>query len=105
MLRRLLSHLGSRSSTRRSRPDVSHRIGLERLEDRLVPADLGPIAIDPAMVDPTHLLVRVDPRVGDPRQLSIIAGATFTSPFSLVPGLWEVQLNDTVSVENALAAY
>lgn len=92
--------------TAKTRPMKSRRLGLEALEDRLAPAaDFGALIADPSSFDARHILVRFDPQAGDPRQLRILDGTTFASPLPLVPGLWEVQLSDGVSVATALAAY
>ncbi|MCI0685210.1 MAG: S8 family serine peptidase [Gemmataceae bacterium] len=105
MLRRLLAHLRPQR-TRRARPLATRRPWFERLEDRWAPSVTEPLAaMDPATVDPTHILVRLDPLAGDPRQLQILDDTAFTGSFALVPGLWEVELGAGVSVESALAAY
>jgi subtilisin family serine protease/subtilisin-like proprotein convertase family protein/DNA-binding cell septation regulator SpoVG len=116
MLHALLAHLRSAHGRRPARNRPTHgapktrRPWLETLEHRCVPAGaaFGPLPADlpdPAAYDPTHILVRLSPDAGDPRQLNVVDGAVFKNSFALLPGLWEVELPGGVSVEAALAAY
>src|SRR5262245_59109267 len=108
MLRRHSSRSPFRGlPSRRPLSKTRARPWLDQLEDRIVPsaADFRSLTVDPSSYDPSGILVRLRPGIADPRALEILQGTEFTSPLSLVPGLWEVHLSDGVSVEAALEAY
>jgi len=108
---------GPSSSSRRLRMvSTTKCLGLEVLEDRCVlsaaPIDLGAFTIDPDSFDQSSILVRFADQVSSSFELgmsaaasTILTGSEITTAYSNIPGFYEIQLPEQVSVEAALAAY
>lgn len=83
------------------RVSLSQRLHVEVLEDRLQP-DAGLLAnLATSDYRPDHLLVQFKPDAVP----QALPGTTLTSSLSLVPGLYEVEVNDGYSLSDALDAY
>ncbi|MEK7216963.1 MAG: S8 family serine peptidase, partial [Chloroflexota bacterium] len=85
----------------------SYHPALHLLEDRIVPdgarIDLGALTADPAAYAPARILVCF--QSGEAPLGALPAGASLGSALALVPGLYEIELDSTLSVAAALAAF
>jgi subtilisin family serine protease/subtilisin-like proprotein convertase family protein len=104
-----------RFPARRSKPRPQARVllGLEALEDRSLlsagPAapviDLSGLALNTSQYSSTDILVEFKSTALKSGAVPALAGTTAAQQLPLVPGLYEVQLDRGVSVQQALAAY
>jgi serine protease len=102
-----------RACSRRNRGESlrAARLRVEILEDRTLPdasplaaVDFSTLQVDPNSYDPHSILVRFKPDAM-PAGARALPGTELGRQLDLVPGLWEVTLDEGVEAAAALAAY